>query len=66
MEIFQRLNEQGITIVLVTHEQDIAQYAGRIISFKDGKVVQDSIIQHRVRASEILKTLPVLEEESAV
>ena len=38
MEIFQRLNrERGITLVLVTHEHDIAQYAERVVVFKDGK-----------------------------
>lgn len=42
MAIFQRLNAQGITIVLVTHEADIAQYARRRLLFRDGKVVEDT------------------------
>ncbi|HHT9120921.1 MAG TPA: ABC transporter ATP-binding protein [Candidatus Hypogeohydataceae bacterium YC41] len=42
MVIFQRLNDQGITIVLVTHESDIAQYARRKLIFRDGKVVEDT------------------------
>lgn len=42
MAIFQRLNNQGITIILVTHEADIAQYARRKLVFKDGKIVEDT------------------------
>ena len=41
MEIMQSLNKKGITIVLVTHESDIAEYANRIIHMKDGKVIKD-------------------------
>jgi putative ABC transport system ATP-binding protein len=41
MALLQQLNREGITIVLVTHEHDVANFAGRIISFRDGKVVED-------------------------
>ena len=41
MALLQALNREGITIVLVTHEHDIADFAGRIISFRDGKVIED-------------------------
>jgi len=41
MALFQRLHEQGNTIVLVTHEHDIAEYAHRIINIKDGVVERD-------------------------
>ena len=41
MALLQQLNSEGITIVLVTHEHDIADFAGRIISFRDGKVIED-------------------------
>ena len=41
MEIMQSLNKQGITIVLVTHESDIAEYGNRIIHMKDGKIIKD-------------------------
>ena len=42
MEIFQRLKEErGITIVLITHEPQVAEYGSRIIRFKDGRVVSD-------------------------
>lgn len=42
MEIFKELNKQGKTIIMITHEQDIAEYAHRIIKFKDGIIVQDT------------------------
>ena len=42
MELFTRLNrERGITLVVVTHEPDIARYAGRLVRFVDGRVVHD-------------------------
>ena len=41
MALLQALNRQGMTVVLVTHETDIARYAGRILVFRDGRVVQD-------------------------
>jgi putative ABC transport system ATP-binding protein len=43
MSIFQQLNEKGHTIIMITHEQDIAQYARRIIHIKDGKIIDDKI-----------------------
>src|SRR5881398_934905 len=63
MEIFQQLNEeQGLTIVLVTHEHDIAQFARRSIIFRDGKVKKDERLSNRQRAREVLKTMPELED----
>jgi putative ABC transport system ATP-binding protein len=61
MAIFQSLNDQGLTIVLVTHEQDIAQFARRTISFRDGLIRKDAPVTHRQRASEVLHTLPTLD-----
>jgi putative ABC transport system ATP-binding protein len=59
MEIFQRLNrEQGITIVLVTHEQDIAEYTKRVVVFRDGKIRRDYTIDDPRDAAEELKQLP--------
>lgn len=64
MEIFQRLNrERGITLVLVTHEPDIAQYAKRVVVFKDGKIRKDFQVENQRDAAEELKKLPVIEEE---
>lgn len=51
MRIFQQLNEQGHTIVMITHESDIAQHAKRIIQLKDGKLISDSD-GHRQRRAE--------------
>ena len=43
MDIFQKLQqERGITIVLITHEMDVAQYGSRIVAFKDGNIVSDT------------------------
>ena len=59
MDIVQRLNtEQGITIIVVTHEPDIARYAKRIIEFRDGKVKKDVSVTDRLIAAEVLPTLP--------
>lgn len=46
MEIFTQLNEEGITIVLVTHEPDIAEYAKRHIRFRDGELISDNANTH--------------------
>lgn len=51
MAIFQSLNENGITVILVTHEPDIAQYAQRRILFRDGKVVEDAPVTERRAAA---------------
>ncbi|NDQ57656.1 MAG: ABC transporter ATP-binding protein [Acidipila sp.] len=65
MDIFQKLNtDHGITVVLVTHEQDIAQYAKRIMEFRDGRMRRDVAVTGRLFASEVLPTLPTLEEEN--
>ena len=56
MSIFQRLNrEQGISIIVVTHEPDIAQYGERIITFKDGRVVGDDSVRSRRQADRELQ-----------
>ena len=56
--IFQRLNGQGITIVMVTHENDIARFAKRIIVMRDGRVLDDTQVGHRWDAGEELKKIP--------
>jgi len=64
MDILQTLNEKnGLTIVLVTHEHDIARYAKRTLEFRDGKLRKDALVHDRLVAREVLPTLPSLEEE---
>jgi putative ABC transport system ATP-binding protein len=57
MDIFQRLNrERGLTIVLVTHEPDIAEYGTRIVTFRDGRVRSDvSVMRRRTAAEELTR-----------
>lgn len=55
MQIFQELNDQGITLVLVTHEHDIAGFAKRIVEFKDGLIIRDYAVSSRKIAREGLK-----------
>jgi len=61
MGICQRLNRQvGITVVLITHEPDISEYGTRIVSFRDGQVIGDQIVQNRRLAEGELAALPAL------
>src|SRR6201987_954924 len=62
MEICQRLNDAGLTILLVTHEQDVAQFAKRVLVFRDGKIRKDDLVVSRPSAQDVLKTLPTLED----
>lgn len=54
-QLFQELNNGGITIVLVTHERDFARYAKRIIEMRDGLVIRDSQIKNRLNAADDLR-----------
>lgn len=62
MEILERLNNTGLTIVLVTHEHDISQFARRAIQFRDGRVRRDELVVNRQTASQVLQNLPVEED----
>jgi putative ABC transport system ATP-binding protein len=60
MGIFQRLNQdKGLTVMVVTHEPDVARYAGRVIHVRDGRISSDEQVTQRSIASEVLKALPV-------
>jgi putative ABC transport system ATP-binding protein len=63
MGIFQQLNDKGITIILVTHEPDIAQFAKRHIVFRDGKIRSDKVNLNPKKAPEVLKEIPMIDEE---
>jgi putative ABC transport system ATP-binding protein len=62
LEIFQRLNDGGLTIVMVTHELDVAQFAKRVMIFRDGTIRKDETVRDRPRAEERLQDLPALED----
>jgi putative ABC transport system ATP-binding protein len=65
MAIFQNLNREGKTVILVTHESDIAEHCRRIIRFKDGRVVSDERVETPRIAEEELARLPSLDEMAA-
>jgi len=50
MGIFQRLNREGVTIVMVTHEPEIASHTNRVVAFRDGRIVSDEIVENPVQA----------------
>jgi putative ABC transport system ATP-binding protein len=61
MGVFQKLNEQGITIIMVTHELDIARYCKRNLILRDGNLVSDEIVKDRFNAVEEMKKLKAAE-----
>ncbi|MBI3629588.1 MAG: ATP-binding cassette domain-containing protein, partial [Candidatus Rokubacteria bacterium] len=58
MAIFQQMNRQGMTVVLVTHETDIAEYATRVLAFRDGRLLRDQPVTGRRDAQEVLAARP--------
>lgn len=58
MNLFQELNEQGITIGFVTHEDDIARFSKRTVVLRDGVIIKDNAVTHRLFAKEELDKLP--------
>jgi len=63
MDIFQRLNNQGITVVIVTHEADIAAFTKRNITFRDGRIIRDIEVEKPRQAEEELLQMPVAMED---
>jgi putative ABC transport system ATP-binding protein len=63
IDILQGLNDRGLTIILVTHEPDIAQFAKRSLVFRDGKIRKDETMRDRPRAADVLKTMPTVDED---
>jgi putative ABC transport system ATP-binding protein len=66
MAVFQDLNRQGRTVIIVTHEEDVANHCKRIIRFRDGRIQSDEAVANPVDAREIIKTLPDPDAEVAV
>ena len=66
MALFQELNDQGITVLLVTHDPDIASYAKRIVEIRDGIIIRDIPVVERRDAGRDLAALPAVEVETEV
>jgi putative ABC transport system ATP-binding protein len=65
MEILQRLNrERGLTIILITHEHDIAEYGSRVVAVRDGRILSDETVARRREAAAELEALPPVEAEA--
>ena len=65
MALFQQLNDVGLTVVLVTHEHDIARYAKRVIEMRDGCIVRDEAVTDRRDATADLRALRLTSEPAA-
>ncbi len=59
MRLFQNLNNQGLTVVLVTHEEDIAAYARRVVRMRDGNVLSDNMQEPHMHHAELYPTMPL-------
>lgn len=64
MHIFQELNEEGATIVMVTHETDIGQHCKRLVHIKDGQVLDDEPVHDRLLASEVIEKMRIERERA--
>ena len=62
MGVFQKLNDEGITIVMVTHELDIARYTRRTVVLRDGRIVTDELVRDRLNAENELRNLRTAQE----
>jgi putative ABC transport system ATP-binding protein len=54
MSVFQDLNKEGVTIILVTHEPDIAEHTKRVLRFRDGTLRSDTIVKNPVDARDVI------------
>jgi putative ABC transport system ATP-binding protein len=57
MSVFQALNDEGVTILLVTHEHDVARYAKRVVELRDGRIIRDEAVEDRHIAAHDLEEL---------
>ena len=58
------MGKRGLTIIVVTHEHDIAQYADRLVQFRDGRIHRDAPVENRRSAADVLKEMPADEEDA--
>jgi len=65
MSIFQDLHDKGITLILVTHDPDIARHAERVISVRDGRIISDVMVEDRLDAKKLLAEMPKAEESAS-
>lgn len=61
LALFQELNREGRTVIMVTHEEDVAEHCKRIIRFRDGKIERDEIVQQPIDAREVLARMVPIE-----
>jgi putative ABC transport system ATP-binding protein len=54
MTLLRNLNDEGRTIIMVTHEPDIAQHCKRMVSFRDGRIIDDELVKNRLTAKDQL------------
>lgn len=66
MALFQQLNREGKTVIIVTHEMDIAQHCKRIIRFRDGLLLSDVQVENPIDARQMLDTLPDPNDDQAI
>jgi putative ABC transport system ATP-binding protein len=57
MALFQALNDQAITLLVVTHEPEIARFAKRLIELQDGRIIRDRLVRDRRRAADDVRAL---------
>jgi putative ABC transport system ATP-binding protein len=65
-KLFQELNDEGKTIIMVTHERDFAAFAKRIVEMKDGRMIRDYLIKERLNAAEELSKIRLEEEKQII
>jgi putative ABC transport system ATP-binding protein len=66
MALFQQLNAQGITILIVTHEPDVAKYGKRIVEVRDGRIIHDHPVEDRRDAAADLRAMAPIEDDDEV
>ena len=66
MALFQQLNREGVTLLLVTHDLQVAQHASRVVRMSDGRIIADEPVADRLDAREVLAAMPAPEPDNEV